>query len=79
MNETLSKVIMLRIKLRNKSFKIRTDENKTNYVKQQNLCVSLLRKTQREYYSNLDEKNICGNKTFWKVAKPMLYKKIKSN
>ena len=35
MNETLSKVIMLRIKLRNKSFKIRTDENKTNYVKQQ--------------------------------------------
>ena len=79
MNETLSKVIMLRTKLRNKFFKIRTDENKTNYVKQRNLCASLLRKTKREYFSNLDEKNICGNMIFWKVAKPMLNKKIKFN
>ena len=48
-------------------------------MKQQNHCVSLLRKTKREYYSNLDEKNICDNKTFWKIVKPILSTKIKSN
>ena len=30
-------------------------------------------------YSNLDKKNICDDKTFCKVVKPMLLKKIKSN
>ena len=48
-------------------------------MKQRNHCVSLLRKTKREYYSNLDEKKICDNKTFWKIVKPVLSKKIKSN
>ena len=67
---------MLRINLRNKFFKNRSNENKTNNVKQRNHCVSLLRKTKREYYSNLDEKKI---KTFWKIVKSMLSKKIKSN
>ena len=79
MNKTLSKAIMLRTILRNKFLKNRSNENKTNYVKQRNHCVSLLRKTKREYYSNLDEKKICDNKTFWKIVKPMLSKKIKSN
>ena len=32
-----------------------------------------------KYYSNLNEKNICDNKTFWKIAKPILSKEIKSN
>ena len=75
MNKTLSKAIMLRTKLSNKFLKYRSNENKTSYVKQQNHCVSLLRKTRREYYSNLDEKGIGDNKTFWKIVKPMLSKK----
>ena len=79
MNKTLSKAIMLRINLRNKFLKNRSNENKTNYVKQRNYYVSLLRKTKREYYSNLDVKKICDNKTFWKIVKPVLSKKIKSN
>ena len=79
MNKTMSKAIMLRAKLRNKFLKNRSNENRTNYVKQRNHCISLLRKTKTEYYSNLDEKNICDNKTFWKTVKPMLSKKIKSN
>ena len=68
MNKTLSKAIMLRTNLRNKFFKNRSNENKTNYLKQRNRCVSLLRKTKREYYSNLDKKKICDNK----IIKPML-------
>ena len=79
MNKTLSKAIMLRTLLRNKFLKNRSNENKTNYVKQRNYCVSLLRKTKRELYSNLDEKKICDSKTFWKIVKPLLSKKIKSN
>ena len=70
---------MLRAKLKNKFLKNRSNESKTNYVKQWNYCVSLLSKTKREYYSNLDEKNICDSETFWKIVKPMLSKKIKSN
>ena len=79
MNKILSKAIMLRTNLRKKFLKNRSNENKTNYLKQRNHCVSLLRKTNREYYSNLEEKKICDNKTFWKIVKPMLSKKIKFN
>ena len=78
MNKTLSKAIMSRTNLRNKFLKNRSNENKTNYVKQRNHCVSLRRKTKREYYNNLDEKKICNNKTFWKIVKPFLSKKIRS-
>ena len=38
-------------------------------MKQSYHCVSLPRKSKREYYSNLDEKKICNNKTFWKIVK----------
>ena len=79
MNKTLSKAFMLRTLLRNKFLKNRSNENKTNYVKQRNHCVSLLRKTKREYYSYLDEKKICDSKKFWKTVKPVLSKKNKSN
>ena len=79
MNKTLSKAMMLRTKLRNKFLKDRTTKSKIKYVKQRNYCVSLLRKTKREYYANLDEKRVCDNKTFWKVVKPMLSNKTKSD
>ena len=49
-----------------------------NYVKR-NCWVFLLRKMKGEYYSNLDEKNICDNKAFLKNVKPMVSKKIKFN
>ena len=79
MNKTLSKVIILSTNLTNKFLKNQSNENKQNYVKQRNHGVSLLRKTKRGYYSNLDQKKICDNKTFWKIVKPMLSKKLKSN
>ena len=40
MNETLTKAIMHRSKLRNKFLKKRTEENRRNYTKQRNLCVT---------------------------------------
>ena len=40
-----------------------------------NYCASLLRKSKRDYYNNLNEKN----KKLWKVVKPLLSNKIVSN
>ena len=31
-----------------------------------------MRKTKMNYYGNLNEKNITGNKIFWKTVKPFL-------
>ena len=35
------------------------------------MCVSL-EKAKKEYYQNLDEKNVIDNKKFWKIIKPLL-------
>ena len=55
---TLSKEIMKRTKLRNKFLKDRTEENRSRYALQRNYCVSLLKKTKKEYFGNLNEKNV---------------------
>ena len=45
---------------------------------QRNYCVSLLRKSKGDNYNNLNEKNICDNRKFWKAVKPLLSNKIVS-
>ena len=47
---------MDRSRLRNKFLRERTKESKIAYKMQQNICVSLLRKTKRDYFANLDAK-----------------------
>ena len=37
---------------------------------QQNHCVNLLRKTKKNYFTNLNIKDITDSKTFWKTIKP---------
>ena len=74
MTKELSKAIMLRTKLRNQFLKTRTSEAKLKYNKERNLCVSLLRKTKRNYYENL---NLNDNKKFWTTVKPLFCNKIK--
>ena len=78
MNKTLSKEIMKRTRLRNKFFKNRNDYNKKEFSKQRNYCVSVVRKSKKLHYSNLDEKKITDDKTFWKTIKPFLSNKIVS-
>ena len=77
MNKFLSKAIMIR--LRNIFLKNGSKENKISYNKQRNLCVTLLRKSKREYYQNLSVENICDNKKCWKVVKQLLSNKIMSS
>ena len=56
-------------KLRKKILKSRSESDKKAYSKQRNKCVSLLRKTKKAYYSNLNVKYIVDNKKFWKTVK----------
>ena len=58
--------------------KNRNGSNKREFSKQRNYCVSLVRKSKKLYYSNLDEKNVTDNKTFWKTTKPFLSDKTVS-
>ena len=73
MIKALLKAIMVRTKLRNTLLKNRS------YNMQQNYCVLRLLKSKRDYYNNLNEKNICDNRKFWKVVKSQLSNKIISN
>ena len=79
MNKTLSKEIMKRSNVRNKYLKSRSEEDRPRFRKQQNLFVSLLRKTKRSCYSNLNEKNVIDNRKVWKMVKPMLSNKFVNN
>ena len=42
------------------------------------LLSSLLRKTIKDYYGNLNEKDAIDKKTFWKTVKPFFSDKVKS-
>ena len=79
MNKELSKAIMNQTRLRNVYLRKWSDENRKKYSKQRNYCVSLLRTTQRKYYSSLDEKRISDNKKFRRTVKPFLSDKTLFN
>ena len=69
MNKEIQRGVMVRSKLRKKFLKSRSESDKKAYNKQRNKCVSLLRKTKKAYYSNLNVKDVVDNKKFWKTIK----------
>ena len=77
-NKTVFKQIMKITRLRIKFLKTRIDYNKREFSKQKNYCVTLVRKSKKLYYSNLDEKKVTDNKTFWQTVEPLLSDKIVS-
>ena len=76
---TLSKTTMQRSKLKSIFLKNRTQENGNNFVKKRNLRVTLFRKSKREIFGNLSEKNLCDNKKFRCEVKPLLSNKVVSD
>ena len=78
-NKPLARAHMKRSGLRNWFLKNRSEVNRINFIKQDNYCTSLLRKTKTQYYANLNEKDVTDNKTFWKSVKLLLSDKLKSN
>ena len=63
------KKIMLRTRLRNKSFKTKTEEFKQLYTKRRKLCVTLLCKAKRNYFADLDKRILNDNRKIWKTVK----------
>ena len=75
MTKNLRKEIMLRSRLRNTFLKTKTEESKQLYNKQRNLCVTLLRKAKRSYFSELDNRVLKDNRKFWKTVNPLFSEK----
>ena len=73
--KALRKEIMHKSRLRNKLLRERTKESKVAYNKQRNICVSLLRKSKRDYFANLDTKIMKDNRKFWKTVNPLFSEK----
>ena len=65
-NKELSKATVTRTELRNILLQNRSDENRIRYPKQRNFGVSLLRKTKKRYYENLNGKAVVDKKLFGK-------------
>ena len=70
MTKNLHKKIMKRSKLRNKHLKSKSLTDRKNYNVQHNFCKKLFRTTKKEYFNNLDTKNVTDNKTFWRTVVP---------
>ena len=70
-NSSLKKEIRLRSRLCNKFLKNKTEKSKELYNKQQNLCVTLLCKAKRNYFSGLDNRVLKDNRKFWKTVNPL--------
>ena len=64
------------LKVRNKYLRKRTNEAKSLYNKQRNLCVSILRKNKRDYFGNLNNKIVTDNRKFWKTISPLFSEKV---
>ena len=58
--------------------KKRTEATKAAYNHQQNICVSLLRKSKRFYFENFNVKLVRDNKKFWKNVASLFSNEIKS-
>ena len=75
MNKSLRKEILLCSRLCNKFLKTKTKESKHLYNKQRNFCVTLLRKTKRNYFAELDNRILKDNRKFWKTVNPLFLEK----
>ena len=76
MAKQLRNTIMHRSRLKIVFNKSRTPKTWDSYKKQRNFCVNLLRKTKKkEYFENINVKDIHDNKKFWKTIKPFFSNK----
>ena len=75
MTKELRAAIMQRSKLRQKFLKERTNDSK--HLCQRNVCVSLLRKTKRDYFKQLNSKVVFGNGKFFQAISPLKNRFVK--
>ena len=70
---------MTRSRLTNKFLKMKSQECEQGYNKQRNLCVTMIRNAKKNYFNNLNVRNITDNKQFWKTVKPFFSSKVVNN
>ena len=70
-NKTLNKEIIKRSRLRNKFLNTKRDIDRKVYNKQRNLCVNLIRQESKNFFNNINTRDITDNKIFWKTVKPL--------
>ena len=69
---------MQRSRTPNAYLKDRTRAARIVYRKQRNVCVSILFKSNKCYYENLDTKNITDNEMFLGTVKLLFSNKVRS-
>ena len=76
MNKPLRKTIMICTRLLNKLRKFNCPENQLADKRQRNYCVKLLKRSNIDFYNNLNVKKVTDNKHFWKTIKPNFTDKV---
>ena len=66
---------MTRSRLQNRYHKLKTEESLQCFKRQRNFCNRLYKRERKNFYSNLNIKNITDNKKFWKNVKPFFSNK----
>ena len=64
-NKELHKAIYDRSRLRNRFCKTPTEENENLYKKQRNKCLSIRKKSIRNYFNKIANENVVTNRNFW--------------
>ena len=54
-------------------------ESKKAYNKQRNICVKMVKKSEKDHYQNISLSEFTDNKTFWKTVSPLFGSKLKTN
>ena len=75
MTKELSKAIMTRLRLLNNYNHNKTAENWELFRRQRNLCVTLRRKSIRNYFAGISQRESIKSTTFWKTIRPFLNSK----
>ena len=68
---------MQRTHFRNNFLKVLTNQDRLFYTRQRNFCSLLLRKEKKEYFANLNEKDITNSSKSWDTVKLFLADEIK--
>ena len=57
----------------------RTADNLKAFKKQRNMFVNILRQAKKDYYKDLDIKDLTDNRNFWRSVKPLFNGKVKTS
>ena len=60
---------MKRLRLRNYFLNAKSGIDEKAYNKQRNLCLSLIRRKNKNFFNNTSTRDISNNKTLWKTGK----------